>query len=214
MPKNGGQEKIKTQVLYDRIADVQNLAMKINGYRASVAKYLISLNLNIGDDSLILDAGCGTGVTTLAILDAGLNERHITALDLSLNSLKIAREEFSKSKRYLKHINVVQGNVLKYPFPDNAFDMVMMCGVLEYTPLDEGLGEAARVMKKGAPLVLLPIKQSFVGSVLTLLYSFKIHKLDDVRAAAEKYFNVVGNHEFPAAEPISWSKTIFLLEKK
>ena len=60
MPKNG--HAAKTQGLYDRIADVQNLAMKLNGYRSSVAKYLKSLDLAICPDSLVLDAGCGTGL--------------------------------------------------------------------------------------------------------------------------------------------------------
>ncbi len=89
-----------------------------------------------------------------------------------------------------------------------------MCGVLEYLPLDDGLREAARVLKKGFPLVLLPVKPSVVGSVLELLYNFKTHKKSEVRFAAEKYFDVVGNYEFPITEPIAWSKTIFLLEKK
>jgi ubiquinone/menaquinone biosynthesis C-methylase UbiE len=214
MPENGRHQKVETQGLYDRIADVHNLSMKINGYRTSVAKYLRSLDLNIGPESLILDAGSGTGVTTLALLDAGFLPQHITALDLSFNSLKIAREEFAKRSKFGKRILSVQGNILGFPFSDNTFGLVLMCGVLEYTPLDDGLREAARVMKKGAPLVLLPVKHSLVGSVLTFLYNFEIHKLGDVRVAAEKYFEVVGNHEFPAAEPIGWSKTIFLLKKK
>ncbi|MFN0279318.1 MAG: class I SAM-dependent methyltransferase [Pyrinomonadaceae bacterium] len=214
MSKPASQQKATTQDLYDRIADVQNLAMKINGYRASVAKYLKSLDLKIGPDSRILDAGSGTGIATLALQDAGFAPRQIVALDLSFNSLKISREEFIKRKKYSESTDVIQGNVLKFPFSDDTFDLVMMCGVLEYTPLDEGLGEAARVMKKGAPLVLLPVKQSLVGSMLELFYNFKIHKLADVRARAVQYFNIVGNYEFPITEPISWSKTIFLLEKK
>lgn len=214
MPKTARQKEAKTQGLYDRIADVQNLAMKINGYRESVAKYLRSLDLSISPDALILDAGSGTGVATLALQDAGFAPRRIVALDLSLNSLKVSREAFSKKKKYAKRTDAVQGNVLDLPFADGTFDLVMMCGVLEYAPLDEGLREASRVLKSGAPLVLLPVKQSLVGSMLELLYNFKIHKLADVRAAATQYFNIVGNHEFPVAEPISWSKTIFLLEKK
>ena len=200
--------------MYDRIADVQNLAMKVNGYRASVAKYLKSLDLNIGPDPLVLDAGSGTGVATLALQDAGFGQRRIISLDLSFNSLKISCEEFAKRKKYAKRTDAVQGNILKLPFPDDTFDLVLMCGVLEYSPLDDGLREASRVMRKGAPLVLLPVKQSLVGSMLELFYNFKIHKLADVRTAATEYFNIVGNHEFPITEPISWSKTIFLLEKK
>ncbi len=217
MPKNvrnPRQKNTKTQGLYDRIADVQNLAMKINGYRASVAKYLKSLDLDIGPDSLVLDAGSGTGIVTLAFQDSDFSPQRIVALDLSFNSLNVAREQFRKRRKYARKTDAVQGNILQLPFPDDSFDIVLMCGVLEYTPLDDGLGEAARVLKHGAPLVFLPVKPSIVGSVLELLYNFKIHKLDDVRTAAAKYFNIVGNHEFPITEPIAWSKTIFLLEKK
>ncbi len=218
MPRNGqigsAKKKEKTQGLYDRIADVQNLAMKINGYRSSVAKYLKSLDLDIGPDSLVLDAGSGTGIVTLAFQDAGYVPRRAIALDLSFNSLKVSRSELTKRKRFSNRTDAVQGNILDLPFPDDSFDLVMMCGVLEYTPLDEGLKETARVLKKGAILVLLPVKQSVVGSVLELLYNFKIHPVDSVRLAASEYFRIVDKHEFPIIEPIAWSKTIFLLEKK
>ncbi len=214
MPNDSATKKSKEQGFYDRIADVQNLAMKVNGYRASVAKYLKSLDLEIGPDSFVLDAGSGTGLVTLALQDAGFGARRVVALDLSFNSLKVSREEFKRHKKHTRNTDAVQGNILKLPFPDNTFDLVLMCGVLEYTPLDGGLRESARVLKQGAPLVLLPVKPSIVGSVLELLYNFKTHKLAAVRTAAEQYFNIVGNHKFPVTEPISWSKTIFLLEKK
>lgn len=214
MAHTGRDAKKRTQGLYDRIADVQNLAMKLNGYRQSVAKYLRSLKLDIGEDSLVLDAGCGTGLVTLAFQEAGYRPQRIEAVDLSFKSLGVARDEFRQRRRLAGRTDVVQSNVLKLPYADNTFDLTLMCGVLEYTPLNAGLGEAARVLKKGAPLVFLPVKPSIVGSVLELLYNFKIHPLADVRAAAEKHFNIVGNFEFPITEPISWSKTIFLLEKK
>ena len=80
--------------------------------------------------------------------------------------------------------------------------------------IDAGLAEAARVLKKGSPLVFIPVKPSIVGTVLELLYNFKMHPPDEVRSAASQYFKILGNHEFPITEPIAWSKTIFLLEKK
>lgn len=214
MPKNGKPEKTKAQGLYDRIADVQNIAMKLNGYSASVAKYLRSLDLDLDRDSLVLDAGSGTGIVTNAFHDCGLDAKRVVSLDLSFNSLKVARETIKKRKKLIAPTDSVQANVLAMPFADDTFDLILMCGVLEYTPLDDGLSEAARVLKKGAPLVFLPVKPSAVGSVLELLYNFKIHPLKSVREAATRYFNIVGNHEFPITEPIAWSKTIFLLEKK
>ena len=107
----------------------------------------------------------------------------------------------------------MQGNILNLPFADLSFDLVLTCGVLEYVPLDPGLREMARIMKPGARLVLIPVKPSIVGAVLEILYNFKTHPLEDVRRISQKYFNIVGDYQFPITEPISWSKMIFLLEK-
>lgn len=214
MARDGRAKQDKTQGLYDRVADVQNLAMKINGYRKSVAKYLKTLNLDIGRDSLVLDAGSGTGIITLGFHDAGYRPRRLIALDLSSKSLAVARDEFHDRRRLARTSDVVQGNVLTMPFADETFDLLLMCGVLEYVSLDAGLAEAARVLKKGSPLVFIPVKPSIVGSVLELLYNFKMHPPEKVRETATKHFKILGNHEFPITEPISWSKNIFLLEKK
>ena len=129
-----------TQSFYDRIADVHNLALKLNGYRSSVAKYLRSLDLEIDAESYVLDAGSGTGIVTLGFQDSGLRPKKTIALDLSLNSLKIAREQFEKEKG-IDSANIVeiQGNVLEVPFADETFDLIVTCGVLEYVPLDAGL---------------------------------------------------------------------------
>lgn len=205
----------KTQSFYDRIADVHNLALKVNGYRKSVAKYLRSLDLKIDRESFVLDAGSGTGIVTLGFQDAGFRPRKTIAFDLSANSLKIAREQFAKEQKIdAANIESVQGNVLELPFADGMFDLVLTCGVLEYVSLDAGLKELGRVLKLGGKLVFIPVKPSFVGSVLELLYNFKIHPIEDVKRLSGRYFNIVGNHEFPTTEPIGWSKTIFLLEKK
>ncbi len=215
MAKKAIAPAANTQSFYDRIADVHNIALKINGYRASVAKYLTSLDPDIDKDSLVLDAGCGTGIVTLAFQDAGFRPKKTVAFDLSFNSLNIATEQFAKEKKAVSsNIAVVQGNVLELPFAEETFDLILTCGVLEYVALDEGLRELARVLKRGGKLVFIPVKPSLVGSVLELLYKFKIHPVENVIRISQQYFNIVGNHEFPFAEPIGWSKTIFLLEKR
>lgn len=207
-------EKSKTQNFYDRIADVHNLAMKVNGYRDSVAKFLRSLDLMIDESSLVLDAGSGTGIVTKGFFKAGFVPSKIVALDLSFNSLKVSREQFRKSKRVNdEKVSPVQGNILTMPFADDVFDLVLTCGVLEYVPLEDGLREMARILKPGGKLILIPVKPSFVGSVLEILYNFKTHPIENVRQTSKKFFNIVGDYEFPILEPISWSKMVFVLEK-
>ncbi len=215
MVQRAKKSKSKTQNFYDRIADVHNLAMKVNGYRASVGKFLRLLDLDIDENSLVLDAGSGTGIVTLGFHSAGFRPKKTIALDLSFNSLEVSREQFIKDKKTdAENISPVQGNILSLPFADDAFDLVLTCGVLEYVSLDEGFRELARVLKKGAKLVLIPVKPSIIGSVLEILYNFKTHPVEDVRRISHGYFNIIGDFEFPVTEPISWSKMIFLLEKK
>jgi ubiquinone/menaquinone biosynthesis C-methylase UbiE len=214
MAKKRQKSKSKTQNFYDRIAEVQNLALKINGYRDSVAEYLLSLDLDLKSGSLILDAGSGTGIVTMALQDAKFHPRKIVAVDISFNSLKLSLETFEKEKNIIEEdICAVQSNILRLPFEDETFDLVLTCGVLEYVDLDEGMRELSRILKKGSKLVLLPVKPSIVGSVLELLYNFKIHPLKNVRKIAQNYFNIIADDEFPLTQPIAWSKTIFLLEK-
>jgi ubiquinone/menaquinone biosynthesis C-methylase UbiE len=215
MGQKSANSKNKTQNFYDRIADVHDLMMKINGYRDSVAKYLRSLDLKIDSDSLVLDAGSGTGIVTKGFYKTGFHPKKTIALDLSLISLKVSREQFEKDKfTKADNISAVQGNILNLPFADDTFDLILTCGVLEYVPVEAGLREFARVMKKEAKLILIPIKPSFVGAVLELLYNFKIHPIEEVKENAQKYFEIKGDHQFPITEPIGWSKMLFLLQKK
>lgn len=207
-------EKSKTQNFYDRIADVHNLILRVNGYRNSVAKYLTSLDLQIDENSVVLDAGSGTGIVTLGFQTAGFRPKKSIALDLSFNSLQVSREQFEKDKQTdAENICAVQGNILELPFADETFDLILTCGVLEYVPLKDGLSEFARVLKPGAKLVLIPIKPSIVGSMLEILYNFKTHSITETKRIARENFKIVGDYEFPITEPIGWSKMIFLLEK-
>ena len=204
----------KARTFYDRIADVHNVALKLNGYRESVARYLKSLDLDIRPDSMVLDAGSGTGVVTMGFQDAGYLPKATVTFDISFNSLSLAQEEFRKERLVDdEKIKPVQGDILKLPFADESFDFIITCGVLEYVPLDEGLKELSRVLKPNAKMVLMPVKPSLIGSILERLYNFKIHPTRRVKRVAQEYFTIVGNHQFPKIEPIAWSKTIFLLEK-
>ncbi|REJ75601.1 MAG: class I SAM-dependent methyltransferase [Acidobacteria bacterium] len=205
----------KTRYFYDRIADAHNVALRMNGYRASVARYLRSIAPDIGPESLVLDAGSGTGIITMGLYAAGYDPARTVTLDLSRRSLKIGLEQFGSEANTRKaRISAVQGNVLQIPFADSTFDLVLSCGVLEYVPLDEGLSEFARVMRKGAKLVLIPVKPSIMGSVLEFLYKFKTHPLSSVRREAGKHFRIAGEHEFSLTEVMGWSKIVFLLEKE
>jgi ubiquinone/menaquinone biosynthesis C-methylase UbiE len=209
------RSKTKAQHFYDRIADFHNLAMKLNGYRPSLAKYLKSLELEITPESVVLDAGCGTGLATLALYSAGYRPKKTIAFDLSFNSLTVAREQFAEDKKVRNsEVNELQGNLLAIPLADNSVDFIITCGALEYVPIETGIQEISRVLKPNGELIFIPVRRSPISAVLEIIYDFKTHKTREVRRALQTNFRLVSNHKFPITEPISWSKISFHLQKK
>src|SRR4029078_11716539 len=77
---------------YDRIARVYDLTFKGNGYGRSLDQYFTSHPLPVSRGAKILDAGCGTGLLTLAVLRSIRFPVSITALDLSSTSVAAARQ--------------------------------------------------------------------------------------------------------------------------
>jgi ubiquinone/menaquinone biosynthesis C-methylase UbiE len=204
----------QTKNFYDQIADVHNLSFKVNGYRQSLEKYLVNKDLALPKNFRVLDAGCGTGIMTSALYRSGLRPHQTVALDLSGKSLTVARKEFIEDKEVVHNsVRYVQGNILSLPFEDNSFDLILTCGVLEYVPLDEGFTEIARVLKPEGYVVFVPIRPSLMGKVLERIYSFKTQKTRQILRTVHSHFNVVEHHTFPIVEPISWSKSLFLLQK-
>lgn len=115
----------------------------------------------------ILDIATGTG--DFAIASLKLNPDKVVGLDLSEGMLKVGREKMVRKK--LDHIiEMVQGDSENLPFSDNSFDgLTVGFGVRNFENLEKGLGEMLRVLRPGAPAIILefskpkrfPVKQSF-----------------------------------------------------
>ncbi len=105
-----------------------------------------------------LDAGCGTGVCSLALAErAG----RVVAFDLSDGSLRTARRlaEGAGAERF----TFAQGSLLQLPFRDAAFDLVWSWGVVHHTADPaRALDELARVLRPGGTLVLALYWRTFL----------------------------------------------------
>ncbi len=198
---------------YDRIERFYDLTFKLNGYGRSLDQYFERHPLPLFPDARILDAGCGTGTLTLALLRTLKVPVKLTALDLSASSMATARKYTQKNNPDRQSVRFAQGNVLALPFADDAFDLVVTSGVLEYVPLDEGLSELARVISPGGYLLQLPMRPSPVTTMLEMLFRFKSHPLRDVDETTGRYFQVAKHYRFPPFHTIGWSRASILAQK-
>ena len=99
-----------------------------------------------------LDVGCGTGLATAAAAEFGWSA---VGIDLSEDMLETARG---------RGLEVVRGSADALPFTDESFDAAV--SVWTHIDLDDfagAIGEIARVLRPGAPLVYIGGHPCFIG---------------------------------------------------
>jgi ubiquinone/menaquinone biosynthesis C-methylase UbiE len=96
-------------------------------YRAGVEATAEAVRPADGD--LILDAGCGTGLTVKRYARPGVR---VVALDLSLQSLKYLRQTAHGAA-----LQLVQGDLTALPFARDAFDTVLCSNTITQLPDEE-----------------------------------------------------------------------------
>lgn len=109
--------------------------------------YLTLLDISVGDR--VLDVGCGSGAVTRDIARR-VGERGLAVgLDPSLELLAVARR-LAAEAGLDDRIEFREGNVLRLPFPDGSFDVVVCATVLSHVPEGEAaISELARVLRPG-----------------------------------------------------------------
>ena len=109
------------------------------------------------DELAVLDAGCGTGAYSHAII---ARVGRVDALDMSQGMLAEARAKLS-AEAQAGRIGFHQGSIGELPFAAASFDAVMINQVLHHLDDDAGhpahrrvIGEFARVLRPGGALVI------------------------------------------------------------
>jgi ubiquinone/menaquinone biosynthesis C-methylase UbiE len=209
----GTKTEARAGSYYDKIASFYDLTFKLNGYGRSLDQYFANHPLPVSRGAKILDAGCGTGLLTLALLRTLHFPVSITALDLSSTSISAARKAVEESPGRTRDVTFAEGNLLSLPFSDESLDLVVTSGALEYVPLSEGMAEIARVISSGGHLLHLPCRPSPASTFLEILFRFKSHPRREILSETKRHFRVVHEYRFPPFQIIGWSKTAILAKK-
>jgi ubiquinone/menaquinone biosynthesis C-methylase UbiE len=111
------------------------------GYAADVAQRIAS-----HAPSNVLETAAGTGVVTRALRDALPASTQLTATDLNVDMLAIARAKFRPNEQ----VAFQPADATALPFPDASFDAVIcQFGVMFFPDKDRSYREVLRVLAPG-----------------------------------------------------------------
>ena len=141
----------------------QHVSRFYDNIRTAVGIDIIRNQLENGElpinKQLLVDAGCGTGLYSAALVN---NVRKIEAIDLNAGMLKIAKDKMKlEEKNGL--INFYISSIDSLPLDDNTADAVMINQVLHHLPDNSTSGwenhekvfrEFWRVLKSGGMLII------------------------------------------------------------
>lgn len=157
--KEDATKKQQVEEMFDNIAhryDFLNHLLSAgidNLWRRKAIKHIGKYN-----PKLVMDMATGTGDFAIDTVER-LPVEKVVGFDLSEEMLAIGRKKSAK-KSLENKIEYVKGDSEKMQYSDNTFDaMTAGFGVRNFENLEAGLSEMLRVLKPGAPLVILEVSQ-------------------------------------------------------
>ena len=152
MSASGTLEEGNVRAMFDRIAgvyDAMNTVMTVGLHRQWRARAAEEAALRPGDRAL--DVACGTGDFALELAARVAPGGKVVGVDFSEPMLELARAKAPS-------LEFKAANALALPFGDDEFDAATVgFGARNFSSLERGLLEMARVVRPGGRVVVLEI---------------------------------------------------------
>lgn len=150
---------------YDKMNSVISFQQHIKWRNDTMKK------MDVHQGSKALDVCCGTADWTIALAEAVGPSGKVVGLDFSQNMLKIGKEKVEGLR--LGQAELIHGNAMELPFPDNSFDYVTIGFGLRNVPdYLQVLKEMHRVLKPGGIAACLETSQPTMFGYKQLYYLY------------------------------------------
>ena len=160
----------QVEAMFDEIAPRYDVLNRVLSFGVDVwwRKRAVALLADALDTppSRLLDVATGTADLAIEALSLG---GEVVGVDISEGMLAGGREKLRR-KGLADRVALVQGDAAALPFDDDTFDGALVAfGVRNFEDLEAGLAGIRRVLRPGAPLVVLefshptafPVKQGY-----------------------------------------------------
>lgn len=151
---NGEYDSDRESSVSDRFLERE--IARVDMHASGLCRTLVD---HVGSAERILDVGCGTGGTSVALALSSLGARSVIGVDADASTLQAARvraQAYQLDAARLSFQHVPAGHAM--PYADNSFDLVTCVSVLEFISSqrhrDHFIAELLRVLRPGGHLFL------------------------------------------------------------
>lgn len=199
---------------YSKAARWYDANLALNGYRRAVNYIVRKLPFEKGTPLNFLDAGCGTGLYTLALVRYFPNARAF-AFDLNADMVSIAKHNIRRAGMSQRiHVDIA-GVTDILPYQEKSFDLIVTGGVLEHTDIREGVKNLTRYVKPGGIFLNSPVKNNWIGKAVGKQAGFIPYSKElTMKAFEEEKFKFENEVRIPwIFFPISVIKDVHIFRK-
>jgi demethylmenaquinone methyltransferase / 2-methoxy-6-polyprenyl-1,4-benzoquinol methylase len=148
--------------------DLLNHLLSANIDRRWRRRVVRKLHPQLRSDAKVLDVGCGTGDLSIELFEK--SGAQVTGIDFCRPMLELAQAK-------APHLRFVEGDALRLPFSDAAFDCVTVGFALRnLASVEQGLAELHRVLKPGGVVAVLEFSRPTVPGIrqIVRLYYWRV----------------------------------------
>ncbi|MED3564129.1 demethylmenaquinone methyltransferase [Bacillus xiapuensis] len=158
--------------VFEKISDYYDKMNSVISFQQHIKWRMDTMNrMKVKPGSKALDVCCGTADWTIALADAVGPSGKVIGLDFSKNMLKVGQEKIDQLG--LNQVELIHGNAMELPFPDQSFDYVTIGFGLRNVPnYLQVLKEMNRVLKPGGVAVCLETSQPTLIGYRQLFYFY------------------------------------------
>jgi ubiquinone/menaquinone biosynthesis C-methylase UbiE len=189
--------------MYDDAARAWTTKLTHGGYAQAYADLFARLPVSerldyLQDGGRVLDCGIGSGALSLALTESVGTQLRLDGVDIAPRMLREASEALRQAGVQAQmHHHDARDDL---PFADATFDLVMSAHLLEHLADPRAaLGEMARVLRPGAPLVAVVTGRGVRDNLLRLKWRYSsirparlAHWIEEAGLTEVRTYEVVG----------------------
>jgi SAM-dependent methyltransferase len=161
--------------IYSSIAGFYDLALGLSGYWLAIESFVREIPYDESDRINVLDAGCGTGLYSFAIIKR-YPRATISAFDLNKEIVGRFITRLEKKNHLKDRVRVFTADLCQ-PLPaiEEQFDLVVTGGVLEYVEIELAVKNLSYYLSNGGFFLNTSVRDNLAGRLTGKVYGFKPH---------------------------------------